>query len=53
MTNLLVLFIWMRVRGYKGHKKTPYKFQHLGIMKVVKHIDLYLSYTGKCIIDLN
>lgn len=23
MTTLLGLLIWMRVRGYKGHKKTP------------------------------
>lgn len=53
MATLLALPRWMRVR-YKGHKKPQVlQIQHLGITKAVKHIDLYLSYPDKCIIDSN
>lgn len=54
MATLLALPVWMRVRKDKGHKKPQaLQIHHLGIMKAVKHIDLYLSYTDKCIIDAN
>lgn len=54
MATLLALPIWIRVRKYKGHKKPQVlKVHHLGIMRVVQHIDLHLSYTDKCIIDAN
>lgn len=52
MATLLALPIWIRVRRYKGHKNPPSP-TNLGILRAVKHTDLYSSYTDKCIIDAN